>query len=99
MTQEGSETSTGLASDRRKFLETCGKLSVTVPPAMSMLLSASLSSPAIAKSGGGGGGGNSQTRGNNGLGNGVDAPPPGNPPLNDGPGHGPGNPGRGRGKP
>ena len=31
--------------------------------------------------------------GNNGVGNGVDPPPPGNPPINDGPGTGPGNPG------
>lgn len=32
-------------------------------------------------------------RGNNGVGNGVDPQPPGNPPINDGPGTGPGNPG------
>jgi hypothetical protein len=32
-------------------------------------------------------------RGNNGVGNGQDPPPPGNPPVNDGPGTGPGNPG------
>lgn len=32
-------------------------------------------------------------KGNNGLGNGVDPAPPGNPPVNDGPGHTPGNPG------
>jgi len=32
--------------------------------------------------------------GNNGVGNGVDPQPPGNPPINDGPGTGPGNPGR-----
>src|SRR5262249_49980505 len=31
--------------------------------------------------------------GNNGVGNGIDPPPPGNPPVNDGPGTGPGNPG------
>jgi len=42
--------------------------------------------------------GSKKTHGNNGLGNGVDPSPPGNPPVNDGPGHGPGNPGnRGRG--
>ena len=35
----------------------------------------------------------SPTRGNNGVGNGVDPQPPGNPPINDGPGTGPGNPG------
>lgn len=31
--------------------------------------------------------------GNNGVGNGLDPQPPGNPPVNDGPGTGPGNPG------
>jgi len=35
----------------------------------------------------------SPTKGNNGVGNGVDPQPPGNPPINDGPGTGPGNPG------
>src|SRR5207237_7761831 len=33
------------------------------------------------------------TKGNNGVGNGQDPQPPGNPPVNDGPGTGPGNPG------
>lgn len=33
-------------------------------------------------------------RGNNGVGNGEDPQPPGNPPVNDGPGTGPGSPGR-----
>ena len=32
-------------------------------------------------------------KGNNGVGNGVDPQPPGNPPINDGPGTGPGHPG------
>jgi len=32
-------------------------------------------------------------KGNNGVGNGVDPQPPGNPPINDGPGTSPGNPG------
>ena len=37
-------------------------------------------------------------KGNNGVGNGEDPQPPGNPPVNDGPGTGPGNPGnRGHG--
>jgi len=35
----------------------------------------------------------SPTKGNNGVGNGIDPQPPGNPPINDGPGTGPGNPG------
>lgn len=33
-------------------------------------------------------------KGNNGVGNGEDPQPPGNPPVNDGPGSGPGNPGK-----
>lgn len=37
--------------------------------------------------------GNDQPHGNNGVGNGEDPQPPGNPPINDGPGTGPGNPG------
>jgi hypothetical protein len=32
-------------------------------------------------------------KGNNGVGNGIDPQPPGNPPVNDGSGTGPGNPG------
>ena len=32
-------------------------------------------------------------KGNNGVGNGLDPQPPGNPPINDGPATGPGNPG------
>jgi len=35
----------------------------------------------------------SKKKGNNGVGNGVDPQPPGNPPVNDGPGTGPGSPG------
>jgi hypothetical protein len=35
---------------RRDFLASCGKFALTVPPAMTVLLSTSLSSPAIAKS-------------------------------------------------
>jgi len=35
----------------------------------------------------------SPTKGNNGVGNGLDPQPPGNPPINDGPGTGPGHPG------
>lgn len=73
--------------DRRDFLKSCGRFALTVPPAMTILLSTSLSSPAIAKSTGG------HPKGNNGVGNGIDPQPPGNPPINDGPGTGPGNPG------
>ena len=35
-----------------------------------------------------------KVKGNNGVGNGLDPAPPGNPPENDGPGTSPGNPGR-----
>jgi len=81
-------------TDRRDFLKKCGKFAAVTPPAITMLLSTSLTSNAIAKSGKG----PPRTRGNNGVGNGPDPQPPGNPPINDGPGTGPGNPGnRGRG--
>ncbi|WP_407123220.1 hypothetical protein [Bradyrhizobium sp. STM 3561] len=40
--------------DRREFLKTCGKFAAVTPPAMTMLLSTSLTSNAIAHSGGGG---------------------------------------------
>ena len=39
-----------------------------------------------------------QAKGNNGVGNGPDPQPPGNPRVNDGPGAGPGNPGNKRHK-
>jgi hypothetical protein len=79
--------------DRRAFLRTAGKIAVTVPPAMSLLLSTGMSSPAIAASGSVATTGGSSVKGNNGVGNGVDPQPPGNPPVNDGPGTGPGDPG------
>jgi hypothetical protein len=53
--------------DRRKFLAACGKFAVVTPPAITLLLSTSLTSDAIAQSGGKPGGG---PRGNNGWGNG-----------------------------
>jgi len=65
-------------SDRRAFLSAAGKLAVVVPPAMTVLLFTSMDSPAIAQSG--------AIHGNNGKGNGLDPQPPGNPPINDGPG-------------
>ena len=37
-------------------------------------------------------------KGNNGVGNGLDPQPPGNPPVNDGPGTSPGNPGNAKPK-
>ena len=41
--------------DRRKFLASCGKFAAVTPPAITMLLSTSLSSEAVAASTGGGG--------------------------------------------
>ena len=38
-------------ADRRAFLTTCGKFAAVTPPAMTLLLSTSLTSPAIAYSG------------------------------------------------
>jgi hypothetical protein len=42
--------------DRRKFLASCGKFAIVTPPAITMLLSTSLNSTAVAHSAGGGGG-------------------------------------------
>ncbi|QQO12631.1 hypothetical protein JJB99_24630 [Bradyrhizobium diazoefficiens] len=50
--------------DRREFLKSCGKFAVVTPPAMTLLLSTSLSSTAIARSG------SQVVHGNNGYGNG-----------------------------
>ena len=41
--------------DRREFLKRCGKFAATVPPAVTLLLSTSLTSDAIAGSGNGNG--------------------------------------------
>ncbi|WP_081643410.1 hypothetical protein [Sphingobium bisphenolivorans] len=51
------ENHSAATDDRRGFLKTCGKFAATVPPAMTILLSTSLTSPAIAQSASGGGGG------------------------------------------
>lgn len=61
-----AETSPGIDAneDRRKFLAACGKFAVVTPPAITVLLSTSLNSDAIAGSGNGNG------NGNNGFGNG-----------------------------
>lgn len=45
-----------LDEDRRKFLAACGKFAAITPPALTTLLSISLNSEAVAKSGGGHGG-------------------------------------------
>jgi hypothetical protein len=46
------DTSTPVDDDRRKFLAACGKFAVVTPPALTVLLSTSLNSKAIAHSGG-----------------------------------------------
>ncbi|MCW3797117.1 hypothetical protein OMW55_04760 [Sphingomonas sp. BN140010] len=47
------EPEAGQADGRREFLKKCGKFAVITPPAVSFLLSTSLSSKAIAASSGG----------------------------------------------
>ena len=58
--------------DRRKFLITAGRFAAVTPPAITLLLSTSLTSDAIAHSGaqGANGNGGQGHRGNNGYGNG-----------------------------
>jgi hypothetical protein len=46
------DTGAPLDDDRRKFLAACGKFAVVTPPALTVLLSTSLSSKAITNSGG-----------------------------------------------
>lgn len=61
--------------DRRKFLAACGKFAVVTPPAITLLLSTSLNSTAVAQSAGNNGNrgnGNNRNNGNNGFGNGGD---------------------------
>lgn len=53
----GPETGREPDAERRNFLQACGKLAVLTPPAVTFLLSTSMSSKAIAASGGTGGGG------------------------------------------
>jgi hypothetical protein len=54
-----------LIEERRRFLASCGKFAVVTPPAITLLLSTSLNSSAIAQSGG-----RPDANGNNGFGNG-----------------------------
>ncbi|WEX76024.1 hypothetical protein PYH37_004291 [Sinorhizobium numidicum] len=56
--------------DRREFLKSCGRFAAVTPPLVTMLLSTSLTSEAIAKSGSGKGGKgwNAGKGGNNGKG-------------------------------
>lgn len=67
------ETRSQEGTDRRAFLAKAGKFAVVVPPAMTMLLSTTMSSPAIAQSampapGGGTGGTGGDTGGGTGGG-------------------------------
>ena len=59
------DTGTPVDDDRRKFLAACGKFAIVTPPALTVLLSTSLNSKAIAQSSGGsqdGGGGRGRDR-------------------------------------
>ena len=51
-----------LDEDRRKFLAACGKFAAVTPPVLTVLLSTSLNSEAVAKSGDNGGGRNDPPR-------------------------------------
>ncbi|MBR0830150.1 hypothetical protein JQ596_31940 [Bradyrhizobium manausense] len=63
------------SEDRREFLKSCGKFAAVTPPAVTLLLSTSLTSSAIATSGLG-------RNGNNGGGNGgYDGSPNGKPDI------------------
>ncbi|MBB4240507.1 MULTISPECIES: hypothetical protein [Rhizobium] len=62
------DQSENIGPSRREFVEGCGKYAVVAPPVLTFLLSTTLSSGAIAKSG----------QGNNGYGNGGDDGVPGN---------------------
>ena len=98
MDESRTDTDAAGGEDRRAFLKSAGRYAATVPPVMTVLLSTSLASPAIAQSTGNGPPRGSQA--NNGVGNGSDdGQPSGNAPINDGPGTGPGNPGNRGGTP
>ncbi|KRR24655.1 hypothetical protein [Bradyrhizobium retamae] len=69
------ERQQGEIEDRRKFLISAGRFAAVTPPVITLPLSTSLTSDAIAHSGAGGG-----PRGNNGYGNGgSDGSPNGEP--------------------
>ena len=74
MTSEHSKPSRS-EEDRREFLKSVGRFAAVTPPAITMLLSTSLTSDAIAASGSGGG--NKGPKGNNGYGNGGNDGVPG----------------------
>jgi hypothetical protein len=76
------DTTRELDDSRRSFLK---KAAYTAPLILTLK-----ADPAFASYGSG--------HGNNGVGNGLDPAPPGDPRVNDGPGTGPGNPGNKRNK-
>jgi hypothetical protein len=79
------EVAIASAAERRKFLAACGKFAIVTPPAMTLLLSTSLSSNAVTQSGGGkiGNNGDNGDHPNNGGGNGGgDGSPNGKPDTN-----------------
>jgi len=53
MANPENDAEVAAAADRRKFLAACGKFAAITPPAMTMLLSTSLTSTAVIASGGG----------------------------------------------
>ena len=63
-TQTPHTPSDEMMQERRRFLADCGKFAVVTPPAITLLLSTSLNSSAIAQSQ------NGKDKGNNGFGNG-----------------------------
>ncbi|WP_343718436.1 hypothetical protein [Inquilinus sp.] len=71
------------AKDRREFLAKCGRFAIVTPPAVTLLLSTSLTSDAIAKSGGGHGHGHGEGHGH-GHDEGHDEGHNGTPPGRDG---------------
>jgi len=87
-----SERSPRSEEDRRHFLKACGRFAAVTPPAVTILLSTSLTSGAIANSGGG----KIKVHGNNGYGNG---PSPSNPGTLKGNGVPQGGPGAGMTQP
>jgi hypothetical protein len=80
MTMDRIETQMDEQS-RRSFLKTA---TYVAPLILSLKAESAFASYGSGKS----------VKGNNGVGNGWDPQPPGNPPVNDGPGTSPGNPGR-----
>ena len=53
MANPENDAEVAAAADRRKFLASCGKFAVITPPAITLLLSTTLTSTAVMASGGG----------------------------------------------